>query len=201
MRLVVLASGGGSNLQAIIDNIANGILKAEIVAVISDKEDAYALERARKASIPAVFINLKNFDSRNSYDNALADMVLSYQPHYVALAGYMRILTPAFVERFPLNILNIHPSLLPSFPGLHAQQQAWKYGVKISGCTVHFVDSGLDSGPIIAQRTVEAFHNDTEERLSARILEQEHKLYSEVLGWLSEGRVKVEGRKVVIEEV
>ena len=199
MRLVVLASGRGSNLQTIIDNIHCGKLKAEVTAVISDKEDAYALKRARNASIPDIYINPSSYSTREDYNNALADKIEEYQPDYILLAGYMRILAPALVERFPLRIINIHPSLLPAFPGLHAQRQAWEYGVKVSGCTVHFVDSGLDTGPIIAQRAVSAFDNDTEETLASRILEQEHLLYTEVICLLSEGRVCVEGRKVRIK--
>lgn len=198
MRLVVLASGRGSNLQTILDNIEKGLLNAEIAAVISDNENAYALVRARQARIPAVFINPKKYSSREAYNNELANRVSSYHPNYIVLAGYMRILTPSFVEQFPMRIINIHPSLLPAFPGLHAQRQAWEYGVRVSGCTVHFVDSGLDSGPIIAQRAVPVYPDDTEELLSARILEEEHALYSQVLVWLSEDRVSIEGRKVFI---
>lgn len=198
MRLIILASGRGSNLQSIIESVANGKLAATIVAVISDNPKAYALEHARRANIPAVFLNSQE-SARGKFNEILADTIETYHPDYIVLAGYMRILTPAFVERFPMRILNIHPSLLPSFQGLHAQRQAWKYGVKVSGCTVHFVDSGLDSGPIIAQRAVEAKDDDDEDALAERILEQEHLLYSEVLQLLAEGRVSVNGRKVSIK--
>lgn len=200
MRLVVLASGNGSNLQTILDNITAGMLKAEIVAVISDKENAFALQRAQKVGIPTVYVNSKLYPNREEFNTAIADTVQTYSPDYIVLAGYMRILTPAFVQRFPMRILNIHPSLLPAFQGLHAQQQAWEYGVKVSGCTVHFVDSGLDSGPIIAQRTVEVLDTDTEADLSARILQQEHLLYTQVLSWLTEGKIKIDGRKVFIKK-
>ena len=200
MRLVVLASGNGSNLQTILDNINAGMLKAEIVAVISDKENAFALERAEKAGIPTVYVNSKLYPNREEFNAAIADIIQTYNPDYIVLAGYMRILTPAFVQRFPMRILNIHPSLLPAFQGLHAQAQAWEYGVKVSGCTVHFVDSGLDSGPIIAQRTVEVLDTDTEADLSERILKQEHQLYSQVLSWLAEGKIKIEGRKVLVKK-
>lgn len=200
MRLVVLASGNGSNLQTIIDNIAGGKLKAEIVAVISDKENAFALSRAQKAGIPTIYVDSKLYVNREEFNATLADAVENFKPDYIVLAGYMRILTPTFVKRFPMRILNIHPSLLPAFSGLHAQQQSWEYGVKVSGCTVHFVDSGLDSGPIIAQRTVEVFDADTAESLSDRILQQEHLLYSQVLEWLVEGKISLDGRKVVIKK-
>lgn len=150
IKLAVLVSGRGSNLQAIIDQINEGHLLARIMVVISDCKEAYALKRAHKEQIPTVFLNPKEYLDRESYDHALAVKVNEYQPDLVVLAGFMRVLGKGFLARFPYKVINIHPALLPSFPGIHGQKQALDYGVKISGCTVHFVDEGVDSGPIIA---------------------------------------------------
>lgn len=198
LKLAVLASGGGSNLQAIIDNIEAGKLNAEIKVVISDVVDAYALTRAENHSIPNLHINPKEFANRQEYDIALGRMIQEYQVDLVVLAGYMLLVSPEFLQFFPNKVINIHPALLPAFPGLNAQEQAFNYGVKVAGCTVHFVDSGMDSGPIIAQRTVPVLEDDTADTLKKRILEQEHVLFSEVIDWIAEGRVNVEGRRVVI---
>jgi phosphoribosylglycinamide formyltransferase-1 len=181
MRLVVLASGRGSNLQAIIDACARGTLDAHVAGVVSDQPGAAALERASAARIRAVAVPRANYGSRSRWEEALAEVVASLNPHLVVLAGFMRILSPVFIERFGGNVINIHPSLLPSFPGLEAQKQALDRGVKYSGCTVHFVDSGCDTGPIIAQRVVPVLEGDDVESLSSRILEQEHELLVEVL--------------------
>lgn len=198
LHLVVLASGRGSNLQAIIDRIQAGRLAAWINVVISDCPEAFALQRAREHRIPHVVLDPAKFADRREYDLALAAKVRDYQADLVVLAGFMRVLSSSFLEQFPQRVINIHPALLPSFPGTHGQKQALEYGVKISGCTVHFVDQGVDTGPIIAQRAVPVEENDTEESLSRRILEQEHALYPQVIGWIGEGRVEVAGRKVKI---
>ena len=199
-KLAVLASGRGSNLQAILDRIKEGGLKAKVCVVISDCQDALALERARKEGIPALFLDPKKYPTRDDYDRALAEKTEEFQADLVVLAGFMRVLGQNFLARFPRKVINIHPALLPSFPGMHGQKQALDYGVKISGCTVHFVDQGVDTGPIIAQRAVPVKDDDTEESLAARILVEEHKLYPEVIQWIAEGRVELAGRKVKLRE-
>lgn len=181
-RLVVLASGRGSNFKAILDEIEAGNINGEIVAVISDNFDAKALQTAREHELEAVYGNAKSPE----YKEWLIGTVKSYAPDYILLAGYMRIVPPEFVEVFRGKIINIHPALLPSFKGLHGQRQALEYGVKIAGCTVHYVDEGMDTGKIIAQRAVEVKDDDTEETLSARILEQEHQVYPAVVKMLCE---------------
>jgi len=186
----VLASGRGSNLQALIDACAANELDARIVLVLSDNPAAAALERARAASIQAAVIERKNFGSREAFDKALADAVQQAGAELVCLAGFMRILSGVFLERFGGMIINIHPALLPAFPGLDAQRQALAHGVKITGCTVHFVDEGVDTGPIIVQEPVRVEPGDTVETLSARILDQEHKLYPEAVRLIAEGKVK-----------
>jgi phosphoribosylglycinamide formyltransferase-1 len=198
LKLAVLVSGRGSNLQSIMDSIKEGRLKAQISVVVSNKADAYALERAHNHGIPARHLNGKDYSQRREYDESLANLVQEYNPDLIVLAGYMRMLTPEFLLRFPNKVINIHPALLPSFPGIDAQKKALEYGVKVTGCTVHFVDSGMDTGPIIAQKAVPVMDNDSVDSLSARILEQEHLLYPEVIKWISEGRVKIEGRKVKV---
>ena len=181
-RLVVLASGRGSNFKSILDHIEAGEINGEIVAMISDNHNAKALDIAREHEIEAIFGNAKS----DEYTNWLIGTVKSYAPDYIILAGYMRIVPPEFVAAFEGRIINIHPALLPSFKGLHGQRQALEYGVKIAGCTVHYVDEGMDTGKIIAQRAVEVKDDDTEETLSARILEQEHQVYPEVVKMLCE---------------
>ncbi|MBQ6810152.1 MAG: phosphoribosylglycinamide formyltransferase [Firmicutes bacterium] len=181
-RLVVLASGRGSNFKAILDHVEAGDINGEIVAVISDNFNAKALETAREHEIEAIYGNAKS----DEYTDWLIGTVKSYAPDYILLAGYMRIVPPEFVSAFEGKIINIHPALLPSFKGLHGQRQALEYGVKIAGCTVHYVDEGMDTGKIIAQRAVEVKDDDTEETLSARILEQEHQLYPAVVKMLCE---------------
>ena len=199
LKLAVLASGSGSNLQAMIDAIAAGALPAKIQLALSDKPDAFALERAKQAGIPTVVISPQTFATREEYDRQVVAAIQQYEVDVVALAGYMRIVTPEFLQAFPQRVVNIHPALLPAFPGLHGQRQAWEYGVKVSGCTVHFVDEGTDTGPIIAQATVPVLDTDDADTLAARILEQEHRLYPYVLKLLAEGRVSIEGRKVKIK--
>jgi len=186
IRLVVLVSGRGTNLQAIIDAIRAGRLQASVEVVVSDAADAPAVARARTAGIPAVVVRRRDYSSRAQFDIALAAAVEQARPDLVVLAGFMRLLSPAFLDRFPGRVINIHPSLLPAFPGLEAQRQALEYGVKFSGCTVHYVDYGVDSGNIIDQRVVEVVQGDDVDSLSARILKHEHELLVDVIGRLSE---------------
>ncbi len=198
VKLGVLVSGRGSNLQAIIDNIEKGRLSAEIAVVISDQADAYALERARIHNIPAVHVSSKGYKGkRQEYDAFLVEELHKHNVELVCLAGFMRIITPVLIKAFPNRIFNIHPALLPAFPGLHVQRAALEHGAKFSGCTVHFVDEGMDTGPIIIQAVVPILDNDTEDSLSARILKQEHKIYSRAIQLYAEGRLKIEGRRVV----
>lgn len=196
LRLVVLISGSGSNLQAIIDRAGKG-LPVEICAVISNRADAYGLQRAAKANIETRVLDHKAFPDRASYDAALADLVLSFQPGLVILAGFMRILTPIFVNRFLGYMFNIHPSLLPKYPGLHTHQRALNEGEKIHGATVHFVTEELDGGPSVLQARVPVKSGDDANSLAARVLAKEHIIYPRVIGWYAEGRLKLEGDRVV----
>jgi phosphoribosylglycinamide formyltransferase-1 len=200
LKIAVLVSGRGSNLQAIIDAIESGKLSATIAIVISDNKDAYALVRAQKHGIKTLFIDPKEFKTREDYDKRIVEHLQKEGVELVALAGFMRILSPYFVNAYKNRIMNIHPALLPSFPGLHGQKQAVDYGVKISGATVHFVDEGCDTGPIILQVPVKVEDDDTEETLSARILEQEHKIYPQAIQLYAEGRLEIIGRKVKIKQ-
>ncbi len=186
IRLAVLVSGRGSNLQAIIDAIRTGRLQASVEIVVSDAADAPAVARARAVEIPAAVVRRRDYSSRAEFDLALAGAVEKARPDLVVLAGFMTLLGPAFLDRFPGRVINIHPSLLPAFPGLEAQKQALEYGVRFTGCTVHYVDYGMDSGAIIDQRVVEVMPGDDVESLSARILEQEHQLLVDVIGRLGE---------------
>ncbi|SRR6266568_1044152 len=197
-RLGVLVSGSGTNLQAIIDRIESGELRAEIACVISNKADAYALIRAARHGIPVVVHENAGFSERRAYDAATVEILRSYKVELVILAGFMRILTDVMVNAFPNAIMNIHPALLPSFQGLHAQQQALDYGVRFSGCTVHFVDCGTDTGPIILQAVVPVELDDTEETLSARIQKAEHQTFVEAIKLFAEGKIRVDGRRVII---
>lgn len=199
VRIAVLVSGRGSNLQAIIDNIEKDLLRAEIAVVISDQPDAFSLERARKHNIPAVHISAKGYKGkREEYDALLVKELRKHQVELVCLAGFMRIITPTLIKAFPNRILNIHPALLPAFPGLHVQKAAIEHGVRFSGCTVHFVDEGMDTGPIIIQAVVPNLDNDTEDSLSERILRQEHNIYSRAIQLYAEGRLKIVGRRVIV---
>ena len=200
LKIAVLASGSGSNLQAIIDEIATGLLPAELCLVISDKPDAYALQRAQKANVPTKILLPQDFTSRADYDAQLVQLLQAAKVEVVALAGYMRLVTPTLLNAFPQRVLNIHPALLPSFPGLHAQRQAFEYGVKVAGCTVHFVDEGMDSGPIILQAPVPVLDTDDADSLTARILEQEHIIYPLALRLLAEEKLHIVGRRVQIDD-
>jgi len=198
IKLGVLVSGRGSNLQAIIDNIEKGALSVEIAVVISDQPDAYALERARKHNIPAVHVSAKGYKGkRDAYDTLLVQELQKRSVDLVCLAGFMRIITPALIKAFPNRIMNIHPAILPAFPGLHVQKKALEHGVKFSGCTVHFVDEGMDTGPIVVQAVVPILDNDTEDGVSERILKQEHKIYSRAIQLFAEGKLRIEGRRVL----
>ena len=199
IRIAVLASGRGSNLLAIMQAIADGAIDGEIAVVLSDKESALALEHARKAGIPAYHVNPIAFAEKSEYEAKLLEYIAQADCQLICLAGYMRILSAYFVSNAPCPIMNIHPALLPSFPGLHGQKQALDYGVKVAGCTVHFVDEGMDSGAIILQKTVPVLDDDTEDTLSARILVQEHKAYPEAIQLFAQGRLELDGRTVKVK--
>jgi len=194
----VLASGRGSNLQALLDACARPEFPARVVVVISDREQAVALERARAAGVEALWVNPKDFGDREAFDLALVRELERRQVGLVCHAGFMRILSPAYVRAFAGRALNVHPSLLPAFPGLHAQRQALAHGVKVAGATVHFIDEGVDTGPIVVQAAVPVERGDTEETLAARILVQEHRLYPEAVRLFAEGRLRIEGRRVIV---
>ena len=196
-RLGVLISGRGSNLQALVEAIREGRLDAEIAIVISNREDAAGLERARAAGIEAIVLSHRGWPSRDEYDRALARELKARNVGLVCLAGFMRLVGDPFIDAFPHAILNIHPSLLPAFPGIDAQRQAVEHGAKVSGVTVHFVTAELDGGPIILQRSVEVLENDTAATLAARILEQEHRAYPEAVQIVLEGGWSVDGRRFV----
>jgi phosphoribosylglycinamide formyltransferase-1 len=199
LKVGVLASGGGTNLQALIDRSEDGALPADIRCVISNVASAFALERAARHGIPAIHLDHRLFSSREDYDKAIVDALRDHDVELVALAGFMRIISQVLLDAFPTAVMNIHPALLPSFPGLHAQRQALEHGVKVTGCTVHFVDSGTDTGPIICQAAVPVLEGDTEESLSARILVEEHRCYPLAVRLFAEGRLSVEGRRVIIK--
>jgi phosphoribosylglycinamide formyltransferase-1 len=203
LRVAVLASGRGSNLQAVIDAIEAGTVQAKIVAVISNKKEAPALERARRHGLSTLFVDPKPYtgrpDSREAYDRELLDVLQRHNVELVLLAGYMKIVTRVLVEAFANRMMNIHPSLLPSFPGLDVQKKAIEWGCKLAGCTVHFVTEGVDEGPIILQAAVPIFDDDTPDTLAARILIQEHKIYPRAVQLFAEGRLRVDERRVFIE--
>lgn len=202
VALGVLASGRGSNFQAILDAIHKGTLDAVVKVVLSNKASALALERGQTHKIPSIFLDPKPFaesqNPREAYDGAVGQVLQEHGVEAVVLAGYMRIVTPVLIRQFPWKIFNIHPSILPSFPGLHAQRQALEWGAKVSGCSVHFVTEGVDEGPVIIQSAVPVLEGDTEESLSARILEQEHVALPRALQWFAEGRLARDGRKVTV---
>ncbi|MBK7551294.1 MAG: phosphoribosylglycinamide formyltransferase [Syntrophaceae bacterium] len=198
VNLGVLASGSGSNLQSLIDNIEKGALPARIRILVSNNPSAFALERAKKHGIPTAVIEHGGFARREDYDRRIVDALNDRGVELVVLAGFMRVLSAYFLRSFPMRVMNIHPALLPSFPGTHGQKKAFDYGVKFSGCTVHFVDEGVDTGPIIIQAVVPVCDTDTEETLSRRILKEEHRIYPEAIKLYAEGKLLVEGRKVRI---
>ncbi|MDZ4733960.1 MAG: phosphoribosylglycinamide formyltransferase [Nitrospirota bacterium] len=204
LRVAVLASGRGSNLQAVIDAIEAGTVQANLVAVISNKKEAPALERARRHGLACLFVDPKPYagrpDSREAYDRELLDVLRQHDVELVLLAGYMKIVTRVLVEAFANRMMNIHPSLLPSFPGLDVQKKAIEWGCKLAGCTVHFVTEGVDEGPIILQAAVPILDDDTPDTLAARILEQEHKIYPRAVQLFAEERLQVAGRRVLIKD-
>jgi phosphoribosylglycinamide formyltransferase-1 len=196
-NLAILLSGRGSNFEAIARNVLSGALPARIAVVISNREDAIGLERARALGFEARAISSKGKD-RDAYDREVVALLHERQVDVVCLAGFMRLLGPYFVRAFPGRILNIHPALLPAFPGLDAQKQALEYGVKFTGCTVHLVDEGMDTGPILCQAVVPVLDDDTVETLSARILKEEHRIYSDAIRLVIEDRIRVEGQRIVL---
>ena len=195
-RLGVLLSGRGSNFEAIAANIAEGRLDAEIAVVVANRAEARGLERARELGLKAVLVPSKGVE-RQEYDRRVVEVLRGHGVEFVCLAGFMRLLSGYFIREFPLRILNIHPSLLPAFPGLDAQHQALEHGVKFSGCTVHFVDENLDAGPIIIQAVVPVLDEDTADTLSARILKEEHRIYTEAIRLVLSGKWRIEGRRVL----
>jgi phosphoribosylglycinamide formyltransferase-1 len=198
VNLGVLVSGSGSNLQAIIDNIEAGRLDAKIKIIISNVPDAYALERAKKHGIPSMVIPHKGL-KREEYDQKIVEGLKANDVELVILAGFMRIITPVLLRAFPMKVMNIHPALLPAFPGTHVWQMEVDSGVKFAGCTVHFVDEGTDTGPIIIQAVVPVYDDDTADTLNARILKQEHKIFSQAIQLYAEGRLKIKGRRVLTQ--
>jgi phosphoribosylglycinamide formyltransferase-1 len=200
LQTAVLISGSGSNLQALIDKIEEGVLDAEIKLVFSNKADAYGLKRAEKHGIPTAVLDNKDFSSRETFDTAMSNRIVDSGADTVVMAGFMRLVTPVFIGRFRNRVLNIHPALLPSFKGVHGQGDAADYGVKISGCTVHFVDEEMDHGPIVIQAAVPAEADDDGSTLGKRILTLEHRVFPQAVQWLAEDRLQVKGRKVHLLE-
>lgn len=200
IKIGVLVSGRGSNLQALIDAAGAQQLDARIAVVISDQPGARAIERARQAGIPAAVVRREDYPSRQLFEEALAAVLEQHQVNLVVMAGFMRVLSPFLVNRWHRKLINIHPSLLPAFPGLEVQAKALDYGVRFSGCTVHFVDEGVDSGPIIAQSAVPVLPDDSADTLADRILMEEHRLLPRVVNWIARGQVRVDGRRVYISD-
>jgi phosphoribosylglycinamide formyltransferase-1 len=200
LPIAVLVSGSGSNLQSIIDKIETGVLDAEIKLVLSNKEGVYGVERAKKHGVPTAVAPHKDFDSREDFDRAMMEKIDASGAEAVVLAGFMRLLTAPFVQHYEGRLVNIHPALLPSFPGAHGQPDAAEYGVTISGCTVHFVDEQMDHGPIIIQAAVPAFPGEGGDALGARILEFEHRVFPQAIQWLAQGRLRIEGRRVHLRD-
>lgn len=199
IRLVVLISGRGSNLQAILDQAASGELSAEVAAVISNQPGVYGLERARQAGVPALELDHKGFADRPGFEAALMAMIDGYQPDLVILAGFMRVLTAGFTEHYQGRLLNIHPSLLPKFRGLHTHERALAAGETEHGASIHFVTAELDGGPVIAQARVPVLPGDDPDALAARVLEQEHRLYPQAIRWFAEGRLRLEGERLLFD--
>ncbi len=199
LPIVVLLSGSGSNLQAIIDRITEGQLNARIMAVISNKADAFGLQRAQQAGIPTEVIEHQQFDSRESFDTQLIKTIDKYQPELIVLAGFMRILTDEFVNHYCGKMINIHPSLLPKYRGLHTHRRALEAGDNEHGLSIHFVSSELDGGPVILQKTVPVMAGDTEQVLAQRVLAEEHKAYPQVIQWIAEKRLQLSGNQVLLD--
>ncbi len=199
LKLGIMASGRGSNFQSIIDSIKTGYLKAQVKLLITDNPSAHAIKRAQENGIEHLVMKPSDYTSKDEYCRKVAEEFKSRDVELVILAGFMRVVGKPLIEAYPMRIMNIHPAILPSFPGLHGQKQAVDYGVKVSGCTVHFVDEGVDTGPIIIQAVVPVYHDDTEDSLSERILRQEHRIFPYAIKLFSEGRLRVEGRKVVVD--
>jgi len=196
LKLGILVSGSGTNLQAIIDACESGKIPAEVKVVVSNKPGVYALERAKRHGIPHYVVDHKLYQTREDFEKEVIKILKEYEVELVCLAGFMRVLTPFFLRAFPGRVINIHPAILPSFPGVNAQKQAIDYGVKFSGCTVHFVDEGVDTGPIIIQAVVPVYDDDTEESLRERILKEEHRIYPMAIKLIAEGRVSSDGRRI-----
>jgi len=199
LRLGVLVSGRGSNLQAIMDAATAVKIDATVEVVISDRPQAQALDHARRNRVPAIYLNPKDYPNREKYDEAVVDLLRKHQVDLVILAGYMRLITSRLIGPYKNRIINIHPSILPAFSGLHAHRQALEWGVRISGCTVHFVDESMDQGPIIIQAAVPVFDGDTEETLAVRVLEQEHRILPQAIQYFAEQRLEVSGRRVILK--
>ena len=205
VKIGVLISGSGSNLQSLIDNIENGNINGKITVVISNKKDAYGLERAKQKNIDAIYVNYKNYESFDKFNDAIIEELKSHGVELVVLAGYLKILTSKFIEEYRNRIINIHPSLIPSFCGkgyygINVHEEVIRYGVKLSGATVHFVDEGADTGPIIIQEAVEVCYEDTADSLQQKVLKTEHKILPLAVKYYCEGRIQVDGRKVKIKE-
>jgi phosphoribosylglycinamide formyltransferase-1 len=198
--IAVLVSGSGSNLQAIIDASERNEIPCRVGVVVSNKAEAYGLVRARNHGIPTDVVDHRAFESREAFDARLVEVIRSSGAELVCLAGFMRVVTPVFLRAFPHRILNIHPALLPSFPGTHGPRQALQYGVRFSGCTVHFLDEGVDTGPVIVQAVVPVFEDDTEETLAARILKEEHRIYPMAIRLFFQGRLELSGRRVFTKD-
>ncbi|OPZ57466.1 MAG: Phosphoribosylglycinamide formyltransferase [Deltaproteobacteria bacterium ADurb.Bin510] len=198
IRIGILVSGSGTNLQSIIEACADGRIDAHIAVVISNRPEAYALKRADLAGLATRVVLAGDHPSRESYDAAVVEILKQQQVELVVLAGYMRIVTPLFLKAFPNRVMNIHPALLPAFPGLNVQQKAIDYGVRFSGCTVHFLDEGVDTGPIISQAVCPVYPDDTAEELEQRILKLEHRIYPEAIALFAAGRLRIEGRRVTV---
>jgi phosphoribosylglycinamide formyltransferase 1 len=209
IRIAVLASGGGTNLQALLDACAAGRIDGQVAVVLSNVPGAGALDRARRAGVVAEVLQSKGRTDREAFDAELVERLRAHQPDLVCLAGYMRLLTPTFLRAFGAaegsrgcpRVVNVHPGLLPSFPGLHAQRQCVEYGARFAGCTVHFVDEGTDTGPVIVQAVVPVLAADDEAAVTARVLEQEHRIYPKAVQWFAEGRLSLEGRRVRVAGV
>ncbi len=199
LKIGILASGNGSNLQAIIDRIKEGKLDAEVEIVISDSENAYAIERAKRSDIPAYVVHYKSYAKREDAEEYVISLLKRYNVQLVVLAGYMKLMTKKFINEFPMRIMNIHPAILPSFPGINVIQKAIDYGVKFTGCTVHFIDEGTDTGPIIIQAIVPVMDNDTEYTLAQRIHEKEHIIYPMAIQLFAENRLVIKNRRVFVE--